>query len=76
VTIGGGGRRAAPASLPSTDPTEIRCLSVEDTDATVAKSGELGAMTIRPAEDNSYERMAVLADPAGAALAVIRLAPG
>jgi len=49
--------------------------AVEDTDATVAKAEEFGAMTVRPAEDSPYGRMAVLADPDGAAFAVIRLAP-
>jgi predicted enzyme related to lactoylglutathione lyase len=49
--------------------------AVEDTDATVARAEELGGMIVRPAEDTSYGRMAVLADPAGAGFAVIRLDP-
>lgn len=49
--------------------------AVDDTDATVEKAGKLGATTIRPAEDTPYGRMAVLIDPAGAAFAVIKLAP-
>lgn len=49
--------------------------AVEDTDATLAKACELGATTIRPPEDTPYRRLAVLADPTGAAFAVIRLAP-
>jgi predicted enzyme related to lactoylglutathione lyase len=48
--------------------------AVEDADATVAKAGELGGMALRPAEDSPYGRTAVLADPAGATFAVIRLA--
>jgi predicted enzyme related to lactoylglutathione lyase len=49
--------------------------AVADTDATLARAEELGATVIREAEDTSYGRMGMLADPSGATFAVIRLAP-
>ena len=48
--------------------------AVEDTDATIAKAEELDGSTLRPAADTDFGRMAILADPDGAAFAVIALA--
>jgi predicted enzyme related to lactoylglutathione lyase len=64
VTIATGGRRAAPASGAS---TQAQLHNVP--------FSELGATTVRPAEDTPYGRIAVISDPAGATFAVIRLAP-
>ncbi len=48
--------------------------AVEDTDATIAQAEQLGGSTLRAAADTDFGRMAMLADPDGAAFAVIRLA--
>ena len=47
---------------------------VDDTDATVAKAGELGGSVIVPASDIPPGRFAVLADPQGAMFSVIKVA--
>lgn len=39
--------------------------AVEDTDATLARIGELGGSTVQPAEDTPYGRLAVATDPGG-----------
>jgi predicted enzyme related to lactoylglutathione lyase len=44
---------------------------VDDTDATVAKTEELGGSVLAPAADTPFGRFALLADPTGAAFAVI-----
>jgi predicted enzyme related to lactoylglutathione lyase len=49
--------------------------AVEDTDAAVAKVTELGGSVMMPPMDIDAGRFAVVGDPAGAAFAVIRLAP-
>jgi uncharacterized protein len=41
-------------------------LAVEDTDAAVKTTQELGGSLIMPAEDTPYGRIAVVADPTGA----------
>jgi predicted enzyme related to lactoylglutathione lyase len=47
---------------------------VEDCDATMAKAGKLGAKVLMPARDIEHVgRFAVLADPTGATIAVIKL---
>lgn len=44
---------------------------VDDTDAAVAKAGELGGSVLSPAEDTPFGRMATLSDPMGATFNVI-----
>jgi predicted enzyme related to lactoylglutathione lyase len=44
---------------------------VNDTDATVAQAQELGGAVLAPAADTPFGRFALLADPTGAAFAVI-----
>ncbi len=39
--------------------------AVDDTDAAIAKIGELGGATVMPAEDTPYGRLAVVTDPVG-----------
>jgi len=50
--------------------------AVEDTDAAVAKATDLGGSVMMPPMDIDAGRFAVLGDTAGAAFAVIKLAPG
>ena len=48
--------------------------AVDDCDATVKKAGELGAATIKPADDiPGIGRFAIMQDPQGAVFAVIKL---
>jgi hypothetical protein len=47
---------------------------VDDTDAAAAKVTELGGGVLMPTMDIEAGRFAVVADPAGAAFAVIKLA--
>ncbi|HYI00152.1 VOC family protein [Hyalangium sp.] len=46
--------------------------AVTDTDAAAKKAGELGGTVMAPPFDTPYGRMAVIADPAGAAFCVIK----
>lgn len=56
-------------SLPGTTSYWFSFIEVEDLDARLAKAVELGATVIRPAEDvPNVGRVAVLRDPAGAAI--------
>jgi predicted enzyme related to lactoylglutathione lyase len=47
--------------------------AVEDADAAVARATAAGGSVLRAAEDSPYGRFAIVADPSGAALAVMRL---
>jgi len=47
----------------------------DNTDATVARASELGAMTLAPPTDIPPGRFAALVDPDGAAFAVIKMTP-
>lgn len=63
---------AAEGVLPEGVPSHWNVyFGVDDTDATVAKAQELGGSVLAPAEDTEFGRFALLADPAGAAFAVI-----
>jgi predicted enzyme related to lactoylglutathione lyase len=63
---------AAAGILPEGVPSHWNIyLGVDDTDATVAKAGELGGSVLAPAADTPFGRFALLADPTGAAFAVI-----
>lgn len=55
-------------------PNWLVYFAVDDCDATVKKAGELGAQTLKPADDiPGIGRFAVLQDPQGAVFAVIKL---
>ncbi len=67
-------------SMPDMVPAEVRAhwlvyFGTADTDATVAKASELGAMVLVPPTDIPPGRFSVLADPDGAAFAVIKMVP-
>jgi predicted enzyme related to lactoylglutathione lyase len=49
--------------------------AVTDTDAAAAQVGALGGITLRPAWDTPYGRMAVVADNHGASFALMSMAP-
>ncbi len=64
--------------MPAMAPAEIPAhwlvyFGVDDTDASVAKATEFGATTLVPPTDIAPGRFAVLADPDGAAFAVIKM---
>ncbi len=63
---------AAPAGTP---PFWLVYFGVRDTDAAVAKARELGGSVMMEPTDIPVGRFAVLADPQGAAFAVIAMAP-
>jgi predicted enzyme related to lactoylglutathione lyase len=66
------GLMAAEQMLPPAVPAYWALyIQVDDTDATLARATELGGSVIRPAEDTPYGRLAQLADPTGAAFAVM-----
>jgi predicted enzyme related to lactoylglutathione lyase len=73
------GEDAVGGMLPSPAPPEVPSywlpyFSVEDCDAAVAKASSLGARTYHPPTDiPNVGRFAVLADPQGAAFAVVKL---
>ncbi len=48
---------------------------MDDTDATVAKAGELGGTVVSEPTDIAPGRLAVLADPQGAVFSVIKPQP-
>ena len=65
-------------TMPDMVPAEVPAhwlvyFGVDDTDATVSKATELGASTLVPPTDIPPGRFAVLADPDGAAFAVIKM---
>ena len=47
--------------------------AVDDADAAVARATAAGGSVVREAQDSPYGRFAIVADPFGAALAVMRL---
>ena len=66
-------------TMPDMVPAEVPAhwlvyFGTENTDATVARATELGAMTLLPPTDIPPGRFAVLMDPDGAAFAVIKMA--
>jgi predicted enzyme related to lactoylglutathione lyase len=63
---------AAEGILPEGVPSHWNVyIGVDDTDATVAKAEDLGGSVLAPAADTPFGRFALLADPTGAAFAVI-----
>jgi predicted enzyme related to lactoylglutathione lyase len=69
-----GGMMTMPDMVPAEVPAHwLVYFGTDDTDATVAKASELGAMTLVPPTDIPPGRFAVLADPDGAAFAVIKM---
>jgi predicted enzyme related to lactoylglutathione lyase len=69
-----GGMMAMPEGVPDEVPAHwVVYFAVDDTDAAIAKSEELGGKTLMPATDIPPGRFAVLADPHGAAFAIIEL---
>lgn len=72
-----GGMVAMPAELPEgTEAQWVVYFAVEDADAVVARAEELGGRVVVAATDIPPGRYAVLADPHGAAFAVIALHEG
>jgi len=70
------GMMAMPEMVPAEVPAYwLVYFAVDDTDATVAKANETGATTLLPPTDIPPGRFAVLADPDGAAFAVIKMNP-
>ena len=68
------GMMAMPPMVPAeVPPYWLVYFAVTDTDATVAKAKELGAMAMVEGMDTPAGRLAVLADPQGAAFAVIAM---
>jgi len=71
-----GGVMAMPPGAAGMPPAWGAYVTVEDTDATVAKAEALGASVVVPPTDiPKVGRFAVLRDPQGAALAVIAYVP-
>jgi hypothetical protein len=67
-------------TMPDMVPAEVPAhwlvyFGVDDTDAAVSRASELGATTFVPPTDIPPGRFAVLADPDGAAFAVIKMNP-
>lgn len=74
----GGASIAGMLPMPPMIPKEVPphwlvYFAVDDTDAAVAKAGELGGVVRMPPMDVPVGRFSVLADPQGATFAVIRL---
>jgi predicted enzyme related to lactoylglutathione lyase len=70
------GMMTMPDMVPAEAPAHwLVYFATEDTDATVAKASELGAVTLVPPTDIPPGRFAVIMDPEGAAFAVIKMAP-
>jgi predicted enzyme related to lactoylglutathione lyase len=68
------GMQSMPDMVPAEVPSHwLVYFAVDDTDATVAKATGLGASALVPPTDIPPGRFAVLADPEGAAFAVIRM---
>lgn len=73
---GAGGMFALTPEMAGVPPHWLVYFSVEDCDAKVKKATELGAKTIKPADDiPGVGRFAILQDPQGAAFAVIKTEP-
>jgi predicted enzyme related to lactoylglutathione lyase len=71
-----GGMLDMPAAVPAEVPAHwLVYFAVSDTDATVAAAEKLGATTFVAPTDIPPGRFSVLADPAGAAFAVIKTNP-
>lgn len=71
-----GGMMEMPAAVPAAVPAHwLVYFAVSDTDATVATAEKLGATTFVSATDIPPGRFAVLADPAGAMFAIIKMNP-
>ena len=69
-----GGMLSMPAMVPDDVPDHwLVYFGVDDTDATVARAAELGAVTLLPPTDIPPGRFSVLADPDGASFAVIKM---
>jgi uncharacterized protein len=74
------GRSVAGGQAMTMQPAEVPShwlvyFAVTNTDATVAKTQQLGGKVLAPAMDIPQGRMAVLMDPQGAAFAIIQLTP-
>jgi uncharacterized protein len=70
------GMMSMPAMVPAEVPAHwLVYFATDDTDDTVAKASGLGATVLVPPTDIPPGRFSVLADPDGAAFAVIKLAP-
>ena len=65
-----------PMHPPGTPPHWLVYFAVADTDATVARTVELGGASLAPPIDIPIGRFAVLADPRGVPFAVIKMAAG
>ena len=63
-----------PMHPPGTPPHWLVYFAVADTDATVARTVELGGQSLAPPVDIPIGRFAVLADPRGVVFAVIKMA--
>ncbi len=71
-----GGMLEMPPMVPATVPAHwLVYFAVSDTDATVAAAEKLGATVFVAPTDIPPGRFSVLADPAGAAFAVIKTNP-
>jgi len=68
-----GGLSMGPMYPPNVPPHWLVYFAVANTDDTVKRTQELGVSVMAPAMDIPQGRMAVLADPQGAAFAVIQL---
>ena len=76
INAGGGERAgimdAGNGVLPEGVPSNwLVYIGVDDTDAAVAKAVDLGGSVLAPAADTPHGRFALLADPTGAAFAII-----
>ena len=76
VGKGVGGMMDMPAMVPAEVPAHwLVYFGVDDTDASVSKAAGLGATTLVPPTDIPPGRFSVLMDPAGAAFAILEMAP-
>ena len=70
-----GGIMAKPAAAGDAPPHWATYITVDDTDATVAKAKELGATILLPPQDlPEIGRLAVILDPQGAIISIIAYA--
>ena len=73
---GAGGMFELTPEMAGVPPHWLAYFSVDDCDAKVKKATELGAKTIKPADDiPGVGRFAILQDPQGAVFAVIKTEP-
>jgi predicted enzyme related to lactoylglutathione lyase len=73
---GAGGMYALTPEMAGVPPHWLVYFSVDDCDAKVTKATELGATTVKSAEDiPGIGRFAILQDPQGAVFAIIKTAP-